>query len=291
MLEKIRQSITEQEGRDAMQAPEVFPPGPTADAPKGEPSSKGRATLHGRRIAAKEDTMKADAAKAQAELDKSWEAGQAQTQSALSKWKSSVAGLTFNTEVGAFLPTSQNSSFDTSKWNVLANSITTLQDFLVLENLQGVLLYTAMRDYVVPAIELVESLCSKETLEEFDKKDIEFLLTHLGLLEKKVAETKKEREATPENELLDAILGEQLVVTDINLAKEPGGETIKVKINGKPYKFTAKEGFQGGIKELHRKFQKMVGFSPGRGLSWLKNNAVLVAGGKGQGGVEPIPEK
>lgn len=64
----------------------------------------------------------------------------------------------------------------------------------------------------------------------------------------------------------------------VNLLKaDKGKEIITIEINGKPYDYKA-----SGVsfEELLRKFKKMLGFSEGKALVWLKKNAEHVGGGK-----------
>lgn len=49
------------------------------------------------------------------------------------------------------------------------------------------------------------------------------------------------------------------------------GDAITLKINNQKYKFVAPEGKEIDIKEIFRKFQKMMGFAKagGKALAWL----------------------
>ena len=50
------------------------------------------------------------------------------------------------------------------------------------------------------------------------------------------------------------------------------GNVITISINGKRYSYRV----SGNAKEFARKLQKMMGFSHGRALAWLKRNSTEV---------------
>lgn len=88
----------------------------------------------------------------------------------------------------------------------------------------------------------------------------------------------------PVDLLIADLLAEQLTITDVSLGKEKYGDTLNLTINGSPYGYVATEDYPGGTKELHRRFSKMMVFSPARALQWLKKTAILWKGSKRTGG-------
>ena len=57
------------------------------------------------------------------------------------------------------------------------------------------------------------------------------------------------------------------------------GDKLFITINGHRYGYSAKEDDET-FSELSRKFQKMLTFSAGRALAWLKKHSILVSGSK-----------
>jgi hypothetical protein len=60
-----------------------------------------------------------------------------------------------------------------------------------------------------------------------------------------------------------------------------GDNEMTISVNGHKYGYSAKEGGLD-MKEIAQKFEKMLQFSAGRALNWLKKNTVLVSGSKSQ---------
>lgn len=73
------------------------------------------------------------------------------------------------------------------------------------------------------------------------------------------------------------LLGEldELLVTPIGIV----GDTLLVEVEGRRYGYQIDSAkFQGTIEDLARKFQKMMPYSVGRALAWLKANSKVVSG-------------
>jgi hypothetical protein len=51
------------------------------------------------------------------------------------------------------------------------------------------------------------------------------------------------------------------------------GSSLTVKINGKPYSYDLSPSIKGGAKEFLRKLEKIMTFSHGKALAFLKKNA------------------
>ena len=96
-----------------------------------------------------------------------------------------------------------------------------------------------------------------------------------GISQEKVLETLNAN-GFFENE--DFLLGEAF---DVKYEGHEGNDKIFISINGKKYGYGKKEG---GLElgDIARKFEKMLQFSAGRALTWLKKNTELVAGSKAQ---------
>jgi len=71
---------------------------------------------------------------------------------------------------------------------------------------------------------------------------------------------------------LEEFLQEQLKVSFKGMK---GSNIMRVGINGKEYGYRVRDP-----RETERKFKKMMGFSPGRALAWLKKNSELAYGGQ-----------
>jgi len=56
------------------------------------------------------------------------------------------------------------------------------------------------------------------------------------------------------------------------------GQEYQVNVNGNIYGYGQKEGDELTIKEVAEKFVKLLKFSTGRALTWLKKHTTLVSG-------------
>jgi hypothetical protein len=72
-------------------------------------------------------------------------------------------------------------------------------------------------------------------------------------------------------------LDEKLEVKYAGYDPKPDGVEIHVEINGHKYGYSQKEGGLD-IGEIARKFEKMLQFSAGKALAWLKKNTTLTSG-------------
>jgi hypothetical protein len=77
------------------------------------------------------------------------------------------------------------------------------------------------------------------------------------------------------------VLDEELKVKYEGHESGPKGVEIFVDINGHKYGYTQKDG-DLDIGDVARKFEKMLQFSAGRALSWLKKHTILSSGSKKQ---------
>lgn len=58
------------------------------------------------------------------------------------------------------------------------------------------------------------------------------------------------------------------------------GDAYHITINGHEYGYGEKEGTEHDFKTIVDKFEKILKFSAGRALQWLKKNTVLKSGSK-----------
>lgn len=66
---------------------------------------------------------------------------------------------------------------------------------------------------------------------------------------------------------------------NIDIVGKKGNE-FHIKINGKEYGYSAKEGGEFDLNTIVEKFGKIMKFSAGKALAWLKKNSDLTFGGK-----------
>ncbi len=77
------------------------------------------------------------------------------------------------------------------------------------------------------------------------------------------------------NESVTKGVDEALAVSNRGIS----GDTLLVSINGNEYGYGPMKGGPD-LEELSRKFSKMMTFSVGKALAWLKKNAELIKGSK-----------
>jgi len=85
--------------------------------------------------------------------------------------------------------------------------------------------------------------------------------------------------SSPNEFILVENLNESLDVRYEGHKSTPKGTEIFVTINGHRYGYTQKEG-DLDIGDIARKFEKMLQFSAGKALSWLKKHTTLTSGSK-----------
>ena len=73
------------------------------------------------------------------------------------------------------------------------------------------------------------------------------------------------------------VLNEKLEVKYIGHESTPSGVEISIDVNGHKYGYQQKEG-DIAIADVARKFEKMLQFSAGRALTWLKKHTKLSSG-------------
>ena len=93
----------------------------------------------------------------------------------------------------------------------------------------------------------------------------------------KEADIKQEKDFIYTN-LMEATKG--LSVTNVKTTSQNGVDVLSVDINGRPYEYVVDELGGLSFEDLCSKFKKMMSFSPGKAVSWLKRVAVLVPAGK-----------
>lgn len=86
------------------------------------------------------------------------------------------------------------------------------------------------------------------------------------------------------------IIDENLAVKYNGHKNGPEGVEIQVDVNGHKYGYSQKEG-DLDIGDIARKFEKMLQFSAGRALTWLKKHTVLTSGSKKAEGEEKVTEE
>jgi hypothetical protein len=96
-------------------------------------------------------------------------------------------------------------------------------------------------------------------------------------VEKAIALLERAGYSSPRDFAVFTELDEKLEVKYAGHESKPDGVEIHVEINGHKYGYSQKEGGLD-IGDIARKFEKMLQFSAGKALTWLKKNTVLTAG-------------
>jgi hypothetical protein len=73
---------------------------------------------------------------------------------------------------------------------------------------------------------------------------------------------------------------EGLIVKKIGLRDKDGAKELAITINGHEYGYKEKEDGDKKITDVATTFEKMLKYSAGRALQWLKRNTVLSSGSK-----------